>query len=162
MSEKLSLLYLLFSLVLFSLTGGCVFVASPSYGMQERMEVDRLFEAGTILTDHIYYTEGPEKNPDAIIAISKDFQLQTQFWTQRDWVEKDLKDAVFWMQTEDVGFCITNGGVLIAPDGQQIGVWYSRRDLSAIRQPAPGVVEVFPFSYRPGSPCYHQDIIDRR
>lgn len=160
MSGKVSLLYLLSSLVLFSLTGGCV-VSSSSYALHERMEVAQLFESGTILTDHIYYTDGSEHAPDAIIAIYKDFQLQTKLWTQRAWTDKDLKDVVFWMQTEEVGFCTTNGGVLIAPDGQQIGIWYSKKDLSTIRQPAPGVVEVFPFLYRsPSSPCSRQDFWD--
>lgn len=162
MSEKLSLLYILPAMFLLSLTEGCVLASSSSYGLQERMEVERLFEAGTILNDHIYYSDGSPKNPDAIIAISKNFQLQTKLWSQREWTEKDLKDAVFWMQTEDVGFCVNTGGVLIAPDGQQIGLWYSKRDLSTIRQPAPGIVEVFPFSYIPGSPCYRLELMDQR
>ena len=159
-------LYTALCIVLFALLfclGGCVAVSSPSGGLQKRMEVEQIFESGTFLADHTYYTDGSEVEPDAIIAISNEFQLQTKIWTKRDdWTAKNLEKAVFWMQSEEFGFCYNNGGVLIAPDGQQIGIWYSKRDISTVRQPAPGVVEVFSFWFTPGSPCGRQKILDDR
>lgn len=162
MSAEKSVLYPFLLLAFFLLMQGCVAISSPNGGLQKRMEVEQLFESGTLLTDHTYYTDGSEIEPDAIIAISNEFQLQTQLWSQRDWTVTDLKKAVFWMQTAEYGFCSTEGGVLIAPDGQQIGVWYSKKDIGTIRQPAPGIVEVFPFIYRSNSPCHRQSILDDR
>lgn len=137
-------------------TAGCVHLSSSTGGLQKRMEVDGIFESGTILADHTYYTEGPLNSPDAIIAISNAFQLQTKLWSQREWTAKDLTEVVFWMRIEEFGLCTSDGGVLIAPDGQQIGFWYSKKDTGVIRQPAPGVVEVFPFFYGGSSPCKRQ------
>ncbi len=161
MSDKLYSLYYVALLLLILSLGGCVAMSS-SGGLQVRLEVERLFEEGTILEDHVYYTEGGEVEPDTIIAISKSYQLQTEYWIKREWTAKILEKAVFWMQIEEFGFCSHDGGVLIAPDGQQIGVWYSRKDFSTIRQPRPGIVEVFPFVYGAGSPCQHQAKMDDR
>ncbi|AGF78424.1 hypothetical protein UWK_01867 [Desulfocapsa sulfexigens DSM 10523] len=160
MSAKVSLFYVIFMFFVLVALDGCVSVSSSTFGLQKRMEVEQLFESGTLLPDHTYYIDGSEVEPDAIIAISKKFHLQTKIWTRREWTAEEFKKAVFWMQTGEYGFCNTEGGVLIAPDGQQIGFWYSKRDIGTIRQPAPGTVEVFPFKFRPGSPCSRQDMID--
>lgn len=152
--------YSFFMFAVVILMGACVTVSSSTFGLQKRMEVEQLFESGTLLPDHTYYIEGSEVEPEAIIAISNKFHLQTELWTRKEWTAENLKKAVFWMETGEYGFCNTEGGVLIAPDGQQIGVWYSKKDIGTIRQPAPGIVEVFPFLYRPGSPCTRQAIID--
>ena len=42
------------------------------------MEIEELFESGTMLTDHTYYIDGSEIEPDIIIAISNKFHLQTK------------------------------------------------------------------------------------
>lgn len=147
--------------LLFCLEGCIVAVSSSSGGLQKRMEIEELFESGTLLPDHTYYVDGSEIEPDAIIAISDKFHLQTGIWSKKgDWTAENLSKAVFWMQSEEFGFCYNEAGALIAPDGQQIGVWYSKRDRSTVRQPAPGVVEVFSFWFTPGSPCGRQKILD--
>jgi hypothetical protein len=161
-SAELSPLYLVILLCLLMLQEGCISLSASSGGLQKRMEIEQLFESGTLLPDHTYYIDGSEVEPDAIIAISNTFQLQTNFWSQRDLTVKELKSAVFWMQTAEVGFCEAEGGVLIAPDGQQIGAWYSQKDIGTVRQPSPGVVEVFPFMYSPGSPCNRRERLDMR
>ena len=160
MSAIKSILYSFLLCAFFLLITGCAGISSSSGGLQKRMEVEQLFESGTLLPDHTYYTDGPESDPNAIIAISNRFQLQTKVWSQKDWVAEDLEKAVYWMQFAEYGFCDTEGGVLIAPDGQQIGIWYSKKDIGTIRQPAPGIVEVFPFIYGAGSPCQRQAIFD--
>jgi len=162
MSAKKSILYSFLPLIFFLLMQGCVAISSSTGGLQKRMEVEQLFESGTLLTEHTYYIDGSDVEPDAIIAISNEFQLQTKLWSKRDWTAKNLEKAVFWMQTGEYGFCSTEGGVLIAPDGQQIGVWYSKKDIGTIRQPAPGIVEVFPFMYTSSSSCRRQSILDDR
>ncbi len=163
MTAKVNMSYCIVLFSLFFCLQGCVAISSsPSGGLLLSLEVEQLFESGTFLADHTYYTDGSEIEPDVIIAISNKFQLQTKIWTKRDWTAENLKKAVFWMQSEEFGFCDNNGGVLIAPDGQQIGIWYSKKDLGTVRQPAPGVVEVFSFWYTPGSPCARQKFLDER
>lgn len=156
MLNKISPLHgIAFLIVLISM-GGCVAISSPSGWLQVSLEVEYLFEAGTLLSDHTYYTEGSEIEPDAIIAISNDYHLQTQIWTKREWTAQNLEKAVYWMQSEELGFCSNDGGVLIAPDGKQVGIWYSKKGITTIRESSPGIVEVFPFRYRTGSSCWRQ------
>lgn len=168
MSTRRSLLYCLccsFFMTLLLLTQGCVGVAvslSSSGILPESREVEGIFRSGTLLTDHVYYTYGSPVDPDVIIAINKKFQLRTNIWSRRDWSQEDLRKAVFWMEIDEIGFCTNNGGLLIAPDGQQVGIWYSKRGFSRVTMPAPGIVEVFSFEYVYGSHCYRQDLWDDR
>ena len=162
MSAKLYISSCIFLFALFSCLGGCVAVSSPTGGLQKSLKVEQLFESGTFLDDHTYYTDGSEVEPDVIIAISNKFKLQTKIWTKRDWTAENLEKAVFWMQSEEFGFCDNNGGLLIAPDGTEAGIWYSKKDISTVRQVAPGVIEVFSFWFTPGSPCARQKFLDDR
>lgn len=145
---------ILTSLVLLS---SCVIAMSGSGRLQRRLEVEQLFDSGTILPNHSYYSEGPLSEPDAIIAISNEFRLQTKLWTKRDWTTKELAESVRWIRINEFGLCRADAGVLLAPDGKEIGIWFSKKNGTIIRQPVPGVVEVYPFVYQGSSPCGRQD-----
>ncbi len=147
-------------LVVGILCNGCAGNSIPSGGLHKRLAISKLFESGILLPDHTYYIEGSEIEPDAIIALSNSYQLQTKLWSKKNWTEENLKKAVFWMQTGQFGFCTVKAGLLLAPDGQQVGVWYSKKERGIIRQPAEGVVEVYPFRHLPGSPCWKETLID--
>lgn len=146
--------------VLFS--GGCVVAVGVSTGSkQNSLEVEDLFTAGTLLPDHSYYIQGSSVEPEAIIAIGSEFQLQSRLWEKVEWSEKELKQAAFWMQSSETGFCSTDGGYLLSPDGKQIGIWYSQRNFTTIKEISPGVVEVYPFSFQGDSPCRRQYLMDK-
>ena len=143
-------------------SGGCVVGVGVSTGSQPNsLEVENLFTAGTLLPDHSYYIQGSSVEPEAIIAISNKFQLQSRLWGKVEWGEKELKQATFWMQSSDTGFCATDGGYLMGPDGKQIGIWYSKRDSTTIKEVSPGVVEVYPFTFQGDSPCRRQYLMDK-
>ena len=142
--------------------GACVVSAGVfPRGLQRSMEVESIFQEGTLLADHTYYIQGTYPEPETIIVVSNSFQLQSRLWTKVDWTKKELSTAVFWMQNSEIGFCSTDGGYLVAPDGQKVGIWYSQRDISIVKQPAAGVVEIYPFEFQPGSPCERQFLIDQ-
>lgn len=141
--------------------GACVVGGGVSTGGPQRnLEVEKLFRSATLLSDHNYYIQGTRSDPEAIIALLNTFHLRSRLWTQVDWTEKDLEDAVFWMRNAEIGFCVTEGGYLVAPGDVQVGIWYSQRELSTIKQPEPDIVEVYPFDYIYGSPCHKQHVLD--
>lgn len=142
------------------LMSSCVAGTSSSGGLQRRLEVEKLFDSGTLLSNHSYYSEGPSSEPNAIIAISNEFQLQSNLWSKMEWNAKELAATVRWMRIGEFGLCRTDGGVLLAPDGTEIGIWFSKRNNSIVRQPAPGVVEVYPFVYVGSTPCARRDRSD--
>lgn len=150
-------LFLYLSLVLSACT---VSVGNSPRCLQGSVEVEKLFQSATILPDHTYYVQGPASDPEAIMALKNTYQLRSGLWSRVEWTEKEMARVVFWMENDEIGFCTTDGGNLVAPDGQIIGIWYSQRDTSMIKQPEPGVIEVYPFHFTPGSPCHRQFMQD--
>ena len=161
-SVRLSLCWLLCLFCLTLLSGCVVSGGASSRALQRSLEAEEFFQAGTILPDHTYYIQGTQREPEAVIALSSAFQLQSRLWAKVEWTQKELEDAVFWMQSSEVGFCTTDGGYIVAPDGQKVGVWYSQRDISVVKRPALGIVEIYPFQFRSGSPCRRQFLQDQR
>ncbi len=154
--------YLLFLFLLFFL-GACVAGGGgPSLGLQKNLEVGELFRSATILPDHTYYVQGPESDPEAIMGLKNKYQLRSRLWSRVEWTEKEMARVVFWMDKRGMDLCSSDGGNIVAPDGQIIGIWYSQRNSSVIKQPAPGVVEVYPFDFTSSTPCYRQFIGDDR
>lgn len=162
LSVRRSLCWLLCLFCLTVLVGCTASGGGSSRALQRSMEAEEFFQAGTVLPDHTYYMQGNYPDPDAVIALSNSFQLQSRLWAKVEWTQKELANAVFWMQNTELGACSTDGGYIVAPDGQKVGVWYSQRDISVVKQPAPGIVEVYSFQFKPGSPCQRQFLRDHR
>lgn len=135
--------------------------ASPR-SLQRSLEIEKHFESATILPGYTYYVQGPASDPEAIMALKEKYQLQSRLWSRVEWTEKEMARVVFLMESDGGGFCTIDGGNLVAPDGQIIGIWYSQRDSSLIKQPEPGVVEVYPFDFTTSSPCYRRFLLDER
>ncbi len=150
-------LFLYLSLVLSACT---VSGGNSPRSLQRSLEVEKLFQSATILPDHTYYVQGPVSDPVAIMALKNIYQLRSRLWSRVEWTEKEMARVVFWMENDEIGFCTTDGGNLVAADGQIIGIWYSQRDTSLIKQPEPGVVEVYPFDFTSTSPCRRQFMLD--
>lgn len=152
--------YATYVLIILFLSACAVNGGGSFRGLQKKLEVEKLFQSATILPDYTYYFQGPASDPEAIIAIKNTYQLRSRLWSRVEWTEKEMARVVFWMENDAVGFCTTDGGNLVAPDGRIIGIWYSQRDVSYIKQPEPGVVEVYPFDYTFGSPCHRLSVMD--
>ncbi len=108
-------------------------------------EVDRLFESATLLPDHTYYFIGSEMDPDAVIAVDNRFQLRTRVWSRAEANRKLLEQWAFQARTYHGWWnCPYRGVVLLAEDGQKVGVGYSRWTFSVVRRVGPGTIEIYP------------------
>jgi hypothetical protein len=123
--------------LLLLLLGGCA--ATGPQGPQGRLErsdeVRKIFESNTVLPNHVYYFSGPEAEPEAIIGIHADFTLQGRYWYRVDLTQEKLQS---WNRMIDNAHRFRNsygGARIMAPDGRQAGVWYSRFDHTVIRFP---------------------------
>lgn len=146
--------FVIFLFIALSLSACVVSCGASPRSLQRNLEIEKHFKSATILPGYTYYVQGPASDPEAIMALKEKYQLQSRLWSRVEWTEKEMARVVFLMESDGVGFCTVDGGNLVAPDGQIIGIWYSQRDNSLIKQPEPGVVEVYPFDYTSGSPCY--------
>ncbi|MCL1980576.1 MAG: hypothetical protein FWG62_05830 [Proteobacteria bacterium] len=107
-------------------------------------EVQSLFESGQVLPDHSYYYIGSSSMPDSIIAIDHRFTLRTRVWAEIDLTESKLNGWLHMFSTEHYSpACSFHGGVILTPDGQRAGYWYSRNMYNLIYMPEPGVLEVY-------------------
>lgn len=100
-------------------------------------DVTRAFENGIVYTDHRYYVGGPVAKPNAIIALQKEFSLNADKWKEIDVDRETLASMVdrigFVVGAEEKSRRIPNGARIIAPDGRQIGIWYSVYNYSIVK-----------------------------
>jgi hypothetical protein len=106
-----------------------------SYFRQSR-DVSKMFESGEVLPDHRYYVGGPSK-PNAVVAIHKEYTLESDSWKEISVDPASLADLIkrvgFVPGAEEKSRRLPNGAKIISPDGRQIGVWYSVYDYSIVR-----------------------------
>ena len=115
-------------------------------------EVSQLVESATVLQDHTYYYTGPEAEPDAIIAINNRITVQSKYWIKVD--DPDIKladwnrfiDNDHRVPGEHDGIRVSyryEGARIMNPDGQQVGIWYSRHDYTVIQFPDPTTIIIY-------------------
>jgi hypothetical protein len=105
---------------------------------QRSYDVTVQFEKGIVLPDHRYYAGGPKLKPNAIVAIQNDYQLESEHWTEVSVTPESLVALVDRIgQVDGAEYkeqqFMHNGARLYAPDGRQIGVWYSVYDYSQVK-----------------------------
>ena len=107
--------------------------------------VQKVFEAGTMLPNHTYYYLGSYSGPGTVLAINNHYALHdTNVWAKVDEMsEKLLREWLTFYRTEGPGAFDYYGGVILTPDGQQAGIWYSRNVMNIVQMPEPGVLEIF-------------------
>ena len=112
---------LLGALLLAGLLSGCM----KNYG-QVRLDPDitGMFVEGRVPADYHYYINGRDHMPYAIVGIKPDYTFAAKFWEpvtpNTEAFRKMARNA--WT-TADYNTPV--GGYLLAPDGTQIGLWYS-------------------------------------
>jgi hypothetical protein len=112
--------------------------ADIHFRFQESRDVTLQFENGDLMSDYRYYAGGPSLKPNAILALSKDYQLQSEHWFEITVVSESLKLLVERVgQVDGAEYkerqLMPNGARILGPDGRQIGTWYSVYDYSQIR-----------------------------
>jgi len=94
--------------------------------------VDRLFEQARVLPDYHYFYAGGQNNPTALMGIRKDYTQTNRSWSAMpELTEAILKKRVAAM-TNEIGHAPeTYGGTIRNPEGEQVGIWYSKtRDVT--------------------------------
>jgi len=149
------------SLFMIIILGGCV-QTGPS-GKWVRNAADaKVFESKTLLKDHTYYYRGGETAPDSIIAVDNTYTLKTRVWSQVDITQKMLDKWMYWLTISPSITCPYYGGAIITPDGRKAGIWYSKKLITTVKLPEPGVLQIYPPYSRTGSSCWRQERRDER
>jgi hypothetical protein len=148
---------ILFFVIVF--LGGCV-QAGPSGKWIRNSGDAQLFESKTLLKDHIYYYRGNETSPDSIIAIDNKYTLKTKVWSRVEITQKILDDWMYWLTIQPSIMCPYYGGAIITPDGEKAGIWYSKKRITRVKMPEPGILQVYPPYNLSGSSCAWEERLD--
>lgn len=108
-------------------------------------EAKQFFIKGEVVPGYTYYYIGPLAEPDSVIAISSEYKLRdTKIWTK----VLDMSNAVIrgWLtgwKNDGHGVNELNGGIILAPDGKKVGIWYSHYARGTVTMSSPGVIDIF-------------------
>jgi hypothetical protein len=118
--------------LLFSLCIAIAFIASCSANhgrLVYNANVKKAFETYQLPPNHAYYYSGPDARPNAVIGIQKEYLLKSRFWKPVELTPNLLKEWLERGRRPRDGYDLSNNGSdIIAPDGRQIGIWYSVRN----------------------------------
>ncbi len=111
---------------------GAIFFSScalPQVTFRRDATVNAAFEKGRVLPGYDYYYSGPEAQPLAIIGIRHGLAFEPGFWQPITLTEKELRDWL-WVLRNDTRSPRNryHGARIFAPDGTEIGVWFSFLD----------------------------------
>jgi hypothetical protein len=114
-----------------ALTAGCAGLTAGRLGsLRLSSAAAQAFESATVLPDHNYFYSGPDMKPFAIIAIHEDYALETKRWKPVQVTPKLLKDWIDQL-TGYLGYGLrTYGSEIVGPEGEYIGIWYSKKENS--------------------------------
>ena len=113
------LLCILVLVVLF--LSACAFHAYGKFAGSS--EVKKAFQTGHVYPEYNYYYSGRENMPYAIIGIVKNYSVPSKYWIRFDPNSEKLKKmaGTLYQNINDISY----GSKIMAPDGRQIGIWYS-------------------------------------
>lgn len=108
-------------------------------------EIRDAFETAAVAPDHTYYYTGPQAQPDAIMAIDKQYKLANKknYWIRVNISEKMLRDWNMIIQNEFMIKYPYRGARILTPAGKRVGLWYSRHKHTTVKFPAPGEVIIY-------------------
>jgi len=139
-----SFMYLALLFLTAMIMSGCAALQRPNL-LENSMEVNRLIESDTILPGYTYYYTGPQDKPDTIIAIRNDYELQESiYWHKVDITEKQLQTWNMMIDNRHRIRFTYDGAYIITPEGQRVGIWYSKYSLTVIKFPEPGRIIIYP------------------
>jgi len=136
------------TLILTSIVGALIASCTiGSYHFRPSSDVSRQFENGEIVSGYRYYVSSPANKPLAIVAIRDDYHMQSEHWRKIEVDSASLKALV-----ERISYVlgseykedqkIPNGAVILGPDGEKVGMWYSVYDYSAVTFPGDMVIHI--------------------
>lgn len=141
-----------FRIVALFLVMSIVGCAAGNYGSTSRNnDVDRIFRTGTMPDEYRYFYYGWEAEPTAIMGIKKDLSLRSKFWHEIAITEPQMQkwrkffiQSIGWYDDRTHGPLWFDGYSLFDPQGNEVGIVYSRYDWIVADFPEPGVIVVHP------------------
>ncbi len=135
---------LVIPILILAISSGCAAINRPRM-LHRSMEVNKIMESREVLQNHTYYYTGSQDKPDAIIAISNEYQLQESVnWVRIKVDEKQLRDWNLVIDNAARIYLTYDGYYIMTPDGRRAGILYSKYSFTVIKYPAPNRIVIYP------------------
>ena len=138
---------------LFTLAGcaGC-----PDCGsIRLEHDVTKIFTSEQIVPGYQYFYYGEILSPKAILGIAKSYRVEGKFWTPIELTQDQLTSWIQEIKRRPTGIETLsnsfNGYEIRDPQGNRVGIWYSRYDWGVFKFPADKVIQAYPPAFRTGS-----------
>jgi hypothetical protein len=133
----------------FALTG-CI-TCQECGSLKRNHEITNLFLNNEIIPGYSYYFNGRSQWPTAVMAIESSYTVKAQFWKPVDLAGQELSG---WLQsaTNWKGMRQTNknGAEILSPEGERVGIFFSKYDNLVTKFSSDKVIQVYPPSYQAG------------
>jgi hypothetical protein len=114
-------------IIIVSMLIGC---KTANYGkFKQSPEVEKIFTSAQVLSDHKYYYTGSNSRPSTVMGINKNYTLDDEYWDKAKDIQKELK---LWVGELSKRANVW-GYYILAPDSQQIGIYYSHGDAGSVK-----------------------------
>jgi len=128
------------SLLVLTFLTGCF----ANYGKYKiSRDVAKMFESLQVPGEYKYYYAGPDKEPDALMGLHRDYTLNNDLWKETDMDSKQLKK---WIDEINlVGNPISvQGRHILDPNGKIIGIYYSKGEGGPVKMESGNQVVAHP------------------
>jgi hypothetical protein len=134
--------FLIAALVILAFTASACTI--PQVTFRGDAKVTAAFEAAVVLPDYDYYYSGPEAQPLAIVGIRHGYRFEQGLWKKVALSEKQLGEWV-WMIDSATRSTRVNyyGARILAPDGTELGIWYSFLDWVTAKVTPDGLIILY-------------------
>ncbi len=138
-------LYWLIALPVVVALTGC----AAGYGhIKHDDDVTRMFKSGDLPQDYVYYFNGRDHIPYAIIGISPEYRHVSRLWQEVDPKSDEFRHMVENMWQPAGGY-YTTGAYILDRNGNRIGIWWAKYDYATVELGQDKEVTVHS-PYRPG------------
>ena len=129
---------------------GCV-TCQECGSLKQRHDITSLFLNNEIVPGYSYYYNGRTQWPSAIMAIDSSYTVKAEFWKPVELAGQELSEwlqsATNWKGTHRTK---SNGAEILNPEGERVGIWYSKYDNVVTKFQSDKVIQVYPPSYKAG------------
>ncbi len=132
---------LLFTLLL---AASCAALSQNRGGLERSLEVARMFEEKDLPSGYQFFYSGIVNNPDGILGIKDGWSLDTRLWKPVT-PTRAIQDRWMWNMTRGLGSAPSNRGAwIVTPEGEKVGLWYSKWTWTTVWFKADRHIEVQP------------------
>lgn len=139
---------------------GCI-TAREYASVKKTLEVDRAFQSGELNPAYVYYYNGPDRAPHALLALERNYELKSMYWHEfsgngqlQSWMSEMQRMTG---EFDDLEYVTVDyrGMVIFDPDKKKIGMiytkyhwvvaWMGEGQSVYVTQPEPSGIQRAPF-----------------